>query len=234
MRINQYIAQSGYSSRRQAEKIIQSERVKINGKVASLKDFVTDNDCVMIDNKEIQAIKSYTYLVLHKPKGIITTMNPTIDKNVSSLLPKGIRLNPVGRLDKSTEGLLLFTNNNQLINHLLQGEQSVSKTYHIRVNKQITEVFIKQLSHGVQIYNPRIKAYQTTKAAKVSKLSNHELMIVLKEGLNRQIRRMCKQCGFTVTRLIRVGFGQLKLDGLNPSAYRYLTKEEIENIENTH
>lgn len=234
MRINQYIAQSGYSSRKKAEIIIQENRVKINGNRASLQDFVTSNDSVTIDNMPIKLVETYTYLILYKPRGVTTTMNPEIEANILSLLPKGIRLNPVGRLDKSTEGLLLFTNNNQLINRLLQGKHSVVKTYRVTVNKEIKNSFIQDLKNGVRIYNPRIKDYQVTQQAKVKQLNSYEFLISLTEGLNRQIRRMCKRCGYQVTHLIRISFGELNLTGLNPTEYRYLLPNEIKNIEKTH
>ncbi len=230
-RLNQAIAKSGYCSRREADKLIAAGRVSLNGQVVT--DFslsVDPNlDRLAIDGKP-HKLKQFTYVVMNKPRGIITTCSDQFGrKDVLALLPASLRhLRPVGRLDMDSEGLLLFTNDGDLTQKVTHPVHHLEKKYLVWVSGAIGQADLKRISEGVELSDGR------TLPAKVRLLDRRKLEssfeLTIREGRNRQIRRMCTQLGYRVTRLVRVGIGGLQLGQMAPGVWRYLDQEEIEKL----
>lgn len=232
-RIQKIIAESGYCSRRKAEELIQAGRVKVNGhpaiigqKLDAMKDIIT------IDGEAIarRAKRSNVYLMMNKPRGYLTSMSDDRGRRcVTELLPEGMeRVYPVGRLDLNSEGLLLFTNDGDFANGLMHPSREVSKTYRVTVRPDITDEQAARLETGVYL-DGRITA-----PAEVRVLSKEPgrvvLEMVIREGRNRQIRRMCEEVGLEVARLKRTAIGPIRLGMLKPGTTRPLTKEELKAI----
>lgn len=231
MRLNQYISSSGFCSRRQAERFITAEKALVNGKIASHVCFVTEFDRVEIDGHLIKHTSQKVYLILNKPSGIICTASPIIAHNIIDYLSYPERIFPVGRLDKETEGLILLTNDGSVVNELMKEENNHEKEYIVTVDKKITESLLVELSNGVDIYNPRKKSYTRTNACPVVQIDDYTFRITLSQGLNRQIRRMCRHFQYTVIHLKRVRIKHLQLGSLEKGHWRYLTEEEIAGLQ---
>ncbi|MGG0644631.1 pseudouridine synthase [Sporosarcina gallistercoris] len=231
MRLNQYISSSGFCSRRQAERYITADKVLVNGKIAPHVCFVTEFDHVVIDGHRIKNTSQKVYLLLNKPSGIICTASPAIAHNIISYLSYPERIFPVGRLDKETEGLILLTNDGSVVNELMKEENNHEKEYIVTVDKKITESLLVELSNGVDIYNPRKKDYTRTNACPVVQIDDYTFRITLSQGLNRQIRRMCRHFQYTVIHLKRVRIKHLQLGSLESGHWRYLTEEEIAGLQ---
>ena len=230
VRIQKIMADSGFCSRRAAEKLIDEGRVTVNGRPCSLGDkAIPGKDLLAVDGEKIPVEKkrSYVYLMLNKPRGYVTSMKDELERrDVSSLVSDvPVRVFPVGRLDRNSEGLLLFTNDGALANRLMHPSFSVPKLYRVTVNSRVVEEQIIQLSEGVMLEDGM------TGEATVRVLENSEersvMEIVITEGRNRQIRRMCEAVGLQVVRLKRNAEGPLRLGMLAPGKWRYLTNEEI-------
>lgn len=230
MRLNQYISSSGFCSRRQAERYITAEKVLVNGNIASHVYFVEDHDQVEVDGHPITHNSQDLYMILNKPSGITCTASPTIAGNIIDFISYPERIFPVGRLDKETEGLILLTNDGSIVNELMKDENHQEKEYVVTVDKKITDTFIEDLSNGVNIYNPRTKSYTTTNSCPVTPLDDFTFRITLTQGLNRQIRRMCRRFQYTVTHLQRVRIKHIELGSLERGQWRYLTEEEIAKL----
>ncbi|PID03507.1 23S rRNA pseudouridine synthase F [Sporosarcina sp. P2] len=230
MRLNQYISSSGFCSRRQAERYITAEKVLVNGKIASHVYFVEDHDYVEVGGHPITQTAQNIYMILNKPSGITCTASPTIAGNIIDFISYPERIFPVGRLDKETEGLILLTNDGTIVNELMKDENHQEKEYVVTVDKKITNTFIEDLSNGVDIYNPRTKSYTTTNPCPVTPLDDFTFRITLTQGLNRQIRRMCRRFQYTVTHLQRVRIKHIELGSLERGQWRYLTEEEIAGL----
>lgn len=230
MRLNQFISSSGYCSRRQADRYIKENRVMVNGFSVKLGHVINEGDLVEIDGQRIEAKINDIYLLLNKPRGITCTAASHIEGNIIDFVNYPERIFPVGRLDKQSEGLILLTDDGSIVNHLLKEANKAEKEYHVRVNREITDDFIKKMSAGVSIYNPRIKGHTTTNACEVIQLDPFRFKIILDQGLNRQIRRMCRRFQYTVTRLQRVRIKDLTLGKLPLGKWRHLTKEEINGL----
>jgi 23S rRNA pseudouridine2604 synthase len=227
MRVNQFIASSGYCSRRRADVLIREQKVTVNGVVAGIGCMINEGDKVKVECRLIQAKDNDIYIMLNKPPGITCTTARNIDGNIIDYLNYPERIFPVGRLDKLSEGLILLTDDGSIVNELLREENNEEKGYIVTVDKEITAAFITSMAGGVEIYNPRKKAIITTKECTVIQLDEYRFKITLSQGLNRQIRRMCRRFQFTVTKLQRVRIKDLSLGELELGQWRYLTDEEV-------
>ena len=234
IRLQKLIAESGYCSRRKAEELIEQGRVKVNGREVGLGDKALPTDLITVDGEQIRQVKKrrLCYIMLHKPRGYVTTMKDELDRrDVSQLLadfPE--RVYPVGRLDRNSEGLLLFTNDGQFANDIMHPSRHISKTYRVTVRPDITDEQLVKLSEGVEIDG------KMTAPATVLVLDKEQGRVVLHmtihEGRNRQIRKMCEAVGLEVARLKRTAIGPLKLGMLPPGEYRELKPDELRALRN--
>jgi 23S rRNA pseudouridine2604 synthase len=222
IRINKYISDCGICSRRQADRYVEEGDVFINGRLASFGAQVFSGDVVKLNNQLIEPRddNDLVLMVLNKPVGIITTMEKSVCDNISGLIHSDKRVSPVGRLDKHSQGLILLTNHGDVVNKILRAGNNHEKEYVVTVNKPMSDEFIIGLSAGVPILGT------VTKPCKVTKESSQIFRIILVQGLNRQIRRMCKYFGYEVTRLERIRIMNIHLEGLLLGESRALTGEE--------
>ncbi|MCE4955894.1 pseudouridine synthase [Macrococcoides caseolyticum] len=220
MRINKYLSEAGICSRRGADKWIEAGRVKINGAFAEVGSKVGDDDVVTVDNKEIKLEKGYVYLKLNKPRGITSTTERHIKGNIVDFVGHKERIFHIGRLDKDSEGLILLTNDGDIVNEILRKEGKHEKEYIVTVDKPITDDFIKQMSEGVEILDT------VTLPAVVTKVNTKTFKIILTQGLNRQIRRMCEALGYEVKQLRRLRVMNILVDDLKLGEWKDLTEEE--------
>lgn len=224
-RINKYISETGFCSRRGADRFISEERVTINGIVASLGSTVAPGDHVMVDGVMIEPKKDApVYIALHKPKGITSTTDLKDPDNIIDYLQFSERIFPIGRLDKQSEGLIFLTNDGDIVNKILRAGNNHEKEYIVTVVQPITETFINAMRQGVKILDT------TTLPCHVEALSKHRFKITLTQGLNRQIRRMCAVFDYEVKRLVRTRIMNVELEGIEKGTWRYLTQDEIEEI----
>ena len=214
-------------SRREADEWIANGRVSINGIKAQLGTQVEDGDEVMVDRQRIGAKPKSVYIMLNKPVGITCTTERHIQGNIIDFVGHEKRIFPVGRLDKDSEGLILLTNNGDIINQLLRSENHHEKEYAVTVDKPVTEVFLKKMAEGVRILDT------VTKPCKIRQTGKNEFNIILTQGLNRQIRRMCEVFSYTVRHLRRIRFVNLKLGGLKSGQWRNLTEAELSKLMGT-
>lgn len=227
IRLNKYIATCGVCSRRNADELISSGRVKVNGIVTKEMGTQIDEikDIVYVNNKKISIKEEKVYIMLNKPKGYVTTNSEQFDRpSTKDLIKEKMRIFPIGRLDMNTEGLLLLTNDGDFANRLMHPSNKIEKTYIVTLKKSVTDEQIKMLQEGVDIGD------YVTKKAKVRKISPLDIEIKISEGKNRQIRRMCDAVGIYLKNLKRVQIGNLKLDNLKLGKYRFLSIEEVSNI----
>ena len=234
MRLNKFLASIGVCSRREADKAIEAGRVMINGQVVELGATVVDEDLVSFDGryigmgKDVEKIKPII-IAFNKPEGLVcTTSDNDGAMNVVDYIGMKERIYPVGRLDKDSSGLLLLTNQGSLTNSLLRAANYHEKEYIVKVNKDIDDAFINKMANGIYLYELKTK----TRKCKVKKLNKNTFSIVLTQGLNRQIRRMCLACGMKVQKLNRVRIVNIKLDGLALGDYRNLSDEEVKKLYN--
>lgn len=232
MWLNQFISSAGFCSRRQADMLIKEQKVTVNGNLIKHGHKINVGDQVKVDGQLIQAKENNIYMMLNKPPGITCTAAPHIEGNIIDFINYPERIFPVGRLDKQSEGLILLTNDGSFVNDLLHGESNQEKEYIVTVDKKITQLFIEDMSNGVEIYNPRKKKNSITKKCEVIQINDYEFKIVLSQGLNRQIRRMCRRFQYTVTQLQRIRIKHLSLGQLELGQWRYLTEEEIIGLGN--
>ena len=227
MRINKYLSQIGICSRREADKLVDSGRIKINDEIAVLGTKIKEGDKITIDNKLIKTKKKKTILIaFNKPKGIVCTTNRLIEKNnIIDYINFPERIFPIGRLDKLSEGLILLTNDGSVVNKVLRSRNNKEKEYLVEVNKNITTNFIRQMSNGIPILNT------VTKNCKLVKVSTTTFKIILTQGLNRQIRRMCEFLGYKVLSLKRTRIMNIKLD-IETGKWRHLSSHELDSINN--
>ena len=229
VRLQKFMADSGVASRRKSEELIADGKVRVNGKIAQIGDKIDPkHDVVSVNGRKIaRGGNDYVYLMLNKPRGYVTTMSDEMDRKcVAELVADvGKRVYPVGRLDRDSEGLLLITNDGEFANAMTHPSRHIAKTYRVSVRPKITEDQITVLTSSLMIDGRK------TLPADVRIVSNEEdksvLEIVLYEGRNRQIRRLCEEAGLETVRLKRVAIGQLKLAGLKVGEYRSLTHDEV-------
>lgn len=224
MRINKYIGETGFCSRREADKIIEEGRVTINGELAHLGSKVEAGDKVCIDGKPIGKKRKHIYIALNKPVGITCTTERHIKGNIIDFVNHPERIFHIGRLDKDSQGLILLTNDGDIVNKILRAENNNEKEYIVTVNKPITSQFIDGMSKGVRILGT------VTKPCKVTPINDRTFRIILTQGLNRQIRRMCQAFGYQVVKLKRIRIMNIKLGDLKIGQWRYLTTEELNEL----
>ncbi|MCB0463638.1 MAG: 23S rRNA pseudouridine(2604) synthase RluF [Flavobacteriaceae bacterium] len=226
-RINKYLSEIGYCSRREADKLIAAGRVTINGKVAEMGTKIAQDDVVAVDGTILKDKKdSFVYLAFNKPIGIVCTTDTRVEKdNIIDFINYPKRIFPIGRLDKPSEGLILLTDDGDIVNKILRASNNHEKEYIVTVNKPISQTFIKHMSEG--IFLEELKT--TTKKCKVEKIGTYEFKIILTQGLNRQIRRMCEYLNYEVQTLKRVRIMNIKLD-VPVGKYRELTKKEFNEL----
>ena len=225
MRLNKYIASCGVCSRREADKLIEDKRITVNGEIAGLATQVSDEDEVFFDGKLIKPAESKIVLAYYKPVGVVCTENDVhAEKTVIEDLGYDKRVTYAGRLDKDSEGLLIMSNDGDLINAMMRSANMHEKEYVVKVDKEITDEFISKMSSGVFLHELNVK----TRKCKVKKTGKKSFDIVLTQGLNRQIRRMCGELGYEVVKLKRVRVMTVSLDELKlkPGAYKELSDEE--------
>lgn len=227
-RLNKAISSTGYCSRREADKLIEQGLVTVNGKPAELGMRVTEKDEIQIRGRRIKNTKAKpVYLALHKPRGIICSTDPKAKDNIVDYIDHVERIFPVGRLDVASEGLILMTNDGYILNYILRARYEHEKEYIVTVDKPITAEFIEGMSNGVPILET------VTKKCKVEQVGDDMFRIILTQGLNRQIRRMCEHFDFNVTRLRRIRIMNISLDGLNYGEWRDLTEAELGELKRT-
>ena len=234
IRIQKMIADSGYCSRRKAEELISKGRVKLNGHPVKLGDKCGFKDLITIDGERLYMPrkKNFVYIMLNKPRGYVTTVSDELDRRCVMDLLEDVeeRVYPVGRLDRNSEGLLLFTNDGEFANSIMHPSRHISKTYRVTVRPDITDEQLVRLSEGVEIDSR--KTMPATVVVKDKAEGRVVLLMTIKEGRNRQIRKMCEAVGLEVARLRRISIGPLKLGMLKPGTYRELTAEELRAIRN--
>ncbi|EPE2651766.1 23S rRNA pseudouridine(2604) synthase RluF [Vibrio fluvialis] len=223
-RLNKYISETGFCSRREADKLIEQGRVTINGQLPEMGTKVTDNDEVCIDDKPVRSKEKPVYIALNKPTGITCTTERDIPGNIVDFIGHHKRIFPIGRLDKPSDGLIFLTNDGDIVNKILRAGNNHEKEYVVRVDKPVTPEFIKQMSSGVNILDT------VTLPCKVTQETKFSFRIVLTQGLNRQIRRMCEALGYEVFKLRRVRIMNISLDGIPNGKWRYLTDAELAEI----
>ncbi|ARD23732.1 MULTISPECIES: 23S rRNA pseudouridine(2604) synthase RluF [Shewanella] len=224
IRLNKYISESGICSRRDADRFIEQGNVFINGKRAQVGDQVSFGDKVKVNGQDIEPrdAEDLVFIALNKPVGIVSTTEGTERDNIVDFVNHSTRIFPIGRLDKDSQGLIFLTNNGDLVNKILRAGNNHDKEYVVTVNKPITDDFIKGMGAGVPILGV------VTKKCKVEQVSTYAFKIVLVQGLNRQIRRMCEYFGFEVTKLERQQIMNVSLKGLPIGEWRDLDKQELD------
>jgi len=224
--LNKFISDTGYCSRREADRLIETGRVLLNDKIARLGNRYTPGDTVEVDGSIVTGVKKEkkVYLALNKPIGITSTTEEHIPGNIVSFVNYSKRIFPIGRLDKDSEGLIFLTNDGDIINKILRAGNSHEKEYIVKVNKPLTPAFIQKMAQGVPVLDT------VTLPCKVQGVGRQTFRITLTQGLNRQIRRMCEYLGYVVVGLQRVRIMNVKLDKLPLGKWRYLSEAEVASI----
>ena len=230
VRINKYISDTGYCSRREADALIKEGRITVNGSKPSLATRVEEGDTVLIDGRTLRIRKvkpgtrKHVYIALNKPVGITCTTDQSVKGNIVDFVDHEQRIFPIGRLDKDSEGLILLTSNGDIVNELLRAENRKEKEYLVAVNKTVTDEFLRGMAKGVRIHR------DMTLPCKTRKIAPYGFAIVLTQGLNRQIRLMAAAFGYRVTQLRRVRIINVKLGALKPGQWRNLTDTELKGL----
>ena len=223
-RINKYIASSGLCSRREADRLIEKGRVTVNGIVAESGMQVCGDDVVLVDGKNIIPETNDVYIAFNKPLGITCTTDSRDPSNIIDYIGYPERIFPIGRLDKNSSGLILLTNDGSIVNTLLRAENNHEKEYQVTVDRPYDDKFIKEMQSGVPVLG------QITLPCKINRVSARVFRIILHQGLNRQIRRMCEYEGYKVVKLRRIRFMNINLGTLGTGQWRYLTAKEVNEL----
>lgn len=224
LRINKFISEAGKASRRGADRLIEEGRVTINGKKAKIGDQVEPGDDIRVSGQQLRVARNNVYIALNKPIGITSTTEKNVKGNIVDLVNHPLRIFNIGRLDKDSDGLILLTNDGDIVNEILRAENEHEKEYNVSVDKPITPEFLQQMSEGVKILGTK------TLPCKVEQLSKFDFKITLTQGLNRQIRRMCEALGYDVLRLQRVRIMNIHLGNLPVGQWRDLSKKEKKQL----
>lgn len=229
MRISKYIAVTGYCSRREADKLLSERRVTVNGTPASVGTLFHEGDDVRIDGQTLQvrakkAGRKHVYIAFNKPVGVTCTTESAVRGNIVDFIGHERRIFPIGRLDKDSEGLILLTSNGDIVNEILRYENGHEKEYLVGVNHDVTPEFLTGMARGVIVHD------QMTKPCRTSRLNKFAFRIILKQGLNRQIRLMAAAFGYRVKQLVRVRIDNIKLGHLKPGQWRNLTDVELKGL----
>ena len=224
IRLNKYIADSGFCSRREADRLIEQGRVAVDGRTGTLGDRVTDGMVVTVDGREMNRKEEKVYLVINKPVGIVCTADPREPLNIVDYLGYPERVFPVGRLDMDSEGLLIMTSDGEIVNRLLRAAGGHEKEYEVEVDRPVTADFLKKMAAGVPILDT------VTLPCRVRRTGERSFNIILVQGLNRQIRRMCEALGYRVRKLRRIRIMNIRLGNMQPGQWREVTPEELETL----
>jgi 23S rRNA pseudouridine2604 synthase len=230
MRLNKHIAETGFCSRREADRLIGEKRVVINGKPGGIGSQVEEGDEVLIDGQPLRERRDaapgrrYVYIALYKPVGVTCTTEQDVKGNIVDFVDHRDRIFPVGRLDKDSEGLILLTSNGDIVNEILRSENAHEKEYLVGVNKAVTPQFLSGMARGVRVHG------QITKPCKTTRIAKFGFRIVLTQGLNRQIRLMAETFGYRVTQLRRIRIVNIKLGALKVGQWRNLTELELRGL----
>ncbi|MGN0026536.1 MAG: pseudouridine synthase [Clostridium sp.] len=223
MRINKLLSNYGYCSRKEVRRLIEDKRIIVNGKLCEQGQWVEESDDILLDGEKVEK-KEKIYLALNKPRGIVCTSSREIKDNIIDFLNYKDYVFPVGRLDKDSQGLILMTNDGDIANKILSSENYHEKEYIGTLDKDFDDEFIYKMSNGVNILDT------VTRPCKVTRINNNTFNIILTQGLNRQIRRMCKTLGYNVIKLERIRIVNVLSEGIEIGRWRKLTKEEIEEL----
>ncbi len=224
IRINKYLSNVGVCSRREADRLIEAGKITVDGVVADMGMKVTEQSDIYVNGKPIKKDKEFTLIALNKPRGIVCTTFRRDPDNIIDFLKFEKRIYPIGRLDKDSEGLILLTNQGEIVDKILRGSNFHEKEYVVKVNKKMTKKFIEGMQEGVPILDT------VTRPCKVTPIDDTTFNIVLTQGLNRQIRRMCEYFGYHVVSLKRVRIMNIKLGKLKTGTYRNVTPAELEEL----
>ncbi len=224
IRLNKYIASSGLCSRREADTLIESGKVTINGETAVQGSKVMDSDIVLVNGRKVTPDDDMIYIAFNKPLGVTCTTDKRDPSNIIDYIGFDERIFPVGRLDKNSSGLILLTNDGSIVNKLLRAENGHEKEYLVTVNRPYDKNFLRSMESGVPVLG------QLTLPCKLKPSGDKSFKIILHQGLNRQIRRMCEYLGYKVTRLKRIRFMNIELGGLETGKWRYLTSSEKKEL----
>lgn len=224
IRLNKYLSEAGFCSRRRADSLIEEGKVLVDGKVAVLGDKIRQGQVVVVENEKVKEDKSFVLLAFHKPVGIVCTTDTREKDNIVDFIKYPKRIFHIGRLDKDSEGLILMTNNGEIVNKILRAGNHHEKEYIVTVNKPVTEEFLNQMRKGVPILD------RVTRPCKAWKEGKYVFRIILTQGLNRQIRRMSEYCGYKVVRLERIRIMNIELGNLKVGKYRHVTRTELEQL----
>ena len=225
IQINKYISNAGFCSRREADKLVEDARVTINDDLALSSSRVMAGDIVAIDGEKLKSNQRPIYIALNKPVGVTSTTDDSDKSNIIRFMNHPKRIFPVGRLDKDSEGLILLTNNGDIVNKILRSSNNNEKEYLVTVDKEITYEMIRQMGVGIRILN------EVTKPCFVRQEGQRRFRIILKQGLNRQIRRMCDELGYKVKSLKRIRIMHIQRGNLAVGKWRYLTPAEMDQLE---
>ena len=223
-RLNKFVADSGYCSRREADRLIAEGRVQVDGRPGALGDRVLPGMRVTVDGQSLSGRGEKVYIALNKPAGVVCTTDPREPMNVVDYLDYPIRIFPVGRLDKDSEGLLLMTSDGEIINRILRAAGGHEKEYEVEIDRPVTKEFVEKMSAGVPILDT------VTLPCRVRRTGEKSFNIILVQGLNRQIRRMCEALGCNVVRLRRIRIMNIRLGAMRPGQWRELSEEELSGL----
>jgi 23S rRNA pseudouridine2604 synthase len=223
-RLNKYLSEIGYCSRREADRLIEAGKVTVDGALPEIGQKVTGDETISVNGKKIKKNDKFVYLALNKPKGITCTTNKEDPSNIVDFVNYPLRIFHIGRLDKDSEGLIFLTNDGDIVNKILRSGNKHEKEYVVKVDHRITLSFIEQMSKGVPVLG------KLTSPCFVEKIDDFHFRIILTEGRNRQIRRMCSFLNYHVTRLMRVRIMNVTIDGIKQGKWRYLTQREVEEL----
>ncbi|QYR53823.1 pseudouridine synthase [Lysobacter soyae] len=230
MRLSKYISDTGYCSRREADRLISAGRLTVNGTRARVGDEVAEGDDIRLDGEKIRpraaakGQRKHVYIALNKPVGVTCTTDESVKGNIVDFVDHDQRIFPIGRLDKDSEGLILLTSNGDIVNEILRAENKLEKEYWVGTNKTVTEEFLRAMAKGVPVHG------QMTLPCKTSKLGAVGFKIILVQGLNRQIRLMAAHFRYRVKQLVRMRIGTVKLGHLKPGQWRNLTDAELRSL----
>lgn len=227
VRLNKYLADCGVCSRREADKLIEQGKVTVNGRTAAVGSKVTDRDRIAVNGRQLQGKPEKAVLAFYKPVGVTCTeQDRHAEKIINDYVNYPVRVTYAGRLDKDSEGLLLLTNDGDLIEAVMRGAHRHEKEYIVKVNREITPQFLEKMASGVYLRELEL----TTRPCEIRQTGRYTFQIVLTQGVNRQIRRMCRACGYEVTQLKRIRVMNIGLEGLAPGTYREVQGEELARL----